>query len=92
MRAVHIEIAHSLTTSSCILAIRNFMARRGIPREFFSDNGTNFIGAERELREALADVNQNEFIKTFTTTTTKWNFIPPASLIWKALGNDWCVQ
>lgn len=50
VRAVHIEIAHSLTTSSCILVIRNFMSRRGIPLELYSDNGTNFIGAERELR------------------------------------------
>ena len=79
VRAVHIEIAHSLTTSSCILAIRNFMARRGIPQEFYSDNGTNFVGAERELRETLADVDKNELVKTFTTTTTKWNFNPPAS-------------
>ncbi|KAI8115932.1 hypothetical protein CVS40_11922 [Lucilia cuprina] len=51
IRAVHIEIVHSLTTSSCILAIRNFMARRDTPREFFSDNATNFVGAERELRD-----------------------------------------
>ena len=79
IRAVHLEIVHSLTTDSCILAIRNFMAHREIPREIFSDNGTNFVGAERELREALAEVDRNEFIKTFTTTTTKWNFNPPAS-------------
>ncbi|XP_073815948.1 uncharacterized protein [Musca autumnalis] len=79
MRAVHIELGHSLNTSSCILAIRNFMARRGIPREFFSDNGTNFVGAERELREALNDVDKNAFVREFTTTTTKWNFNPPSS-------------
>lgn len=55
------------------------MARRGIPREFFIDNGTNFIGAERELREAMVDVDKNEFVKTFTSTTKTWNFNPPAS-------------
>ncbi|XP_075157968.1 uncharacterized protein LOC142231235 [Haematobia irritans] len=79
IRAVHIEVAHSLTTNSCILAIRNFMARRGIPLEFYSDNGTNFIGAERELREAILEVDRNEIMKTFTTPTTKWIFNPPAS-------------
>ncbi|XP_075150522.1 uncharacterized protein LOC142224628 [Haematobia irritans] len=61
------------------MAIRNFTARRGIPREFFSNNGINFIGAERELREAIDDMNQDEFVRTFTTTTTKWNFNPPSS-------------
>ncbi|XP_036348065.1 uncharacterized protein LOC118757462, partial [Rhagoletis pomonella] len=77
IRAVHIEIAYSLNTNSCILAIRNFIARRGIPREFFSDNGTNFIGAERELRQAVAEVNRNELVRTFTSSHTKWNFNPP---------------
>ncbi|XP_075163374.1 uncharacterized protein LOC142236009 [Haematobia irritans] len=79
IRAVRIEVAHSLTTDSCILAIRNFMSRRGIPREFYSDNGTNFIGAERELREALADVNKDELVKAFTSSTCKWNFNPPGA-------------
>ena len=49
VQAVHIDIAYSLTTDSCILSVRNFIARRGIPQEFFSDNGTNFVGCEREL-------------------------------------------
>ncbi|XP_055923707.1 uncharacterized protein LOC129954075 [Eupeodes corollae] len=79
IRAVHIEMVYSLNTSSCILAIRNFMARRGIPREFYSDNGTNFVGAERELREAIKEVDENALIRKFTTTTTKWNFNPPAA-------------
>ncbi|XP_037828764.1 uncharacterized protein LOC119616475 [Lucilia sericata] len=63
VRAVHIEIVHSLNTSSCIMAIRNFVARRGQPREFFSDNGTNFVGAERELMEAIKEVNKNELVR-----------------------------
>ncbi|XP_075162909.1 uncharacterized protein LOC142235544 [Haematobia irritans] len=86
IRAVHIEVAHSLTTSSCILVIRNFMARRGTPREFYSDNGTNFIGAERELREAISEVDKNELIKAFTTVNTKWIFNPPAS---PHMGSAW---
>lgn len=79
IRAVHIEIVHSLNTSSCILAIRNFMSRRGVPQEFFSDNGTNFVGSERELREAVEEIDSNEFVRKFTSATTKWNFNPPAS-------------
>lgn len=59
IKAVHIEIVHSLNTSSCIMALRNFTARRGQPREFFSDNGSNFVGADRELREAIKEVDRN---------------------------------
>ncbi|XP_058445267.1 uncharacterized protein LOC131426502 [Malaya genurostris] len=79
VRAIHLEVAHSLTTDSCILAIRNFIARRGAPIEIISDRGTNFIGASRELREALKQVNQDRMMEHFTTTDTKWSFNPPAS-------------
>lgn len=53
MRAVHLEIAHSLDTDSCLMAVRRIMARRGRPANIWSDNGNNFVGAEKELREAL---------------------------------------
>lgn len=73
------EIAHSLNTSSCIMAVRKFIARRGQPREFYSDNGTNFVGADRELREVLKEIDKNELIRTFTNFNTSWNFNPPAA-------------
>lgn len=59
-RAVHLEVSQSLDTSSCINAIRRFVSRRGQVSVLRSDNGTNFIGAERELREALKDLNQSK--------------------------------
>ncbi|XP_058455031.1 uncharacterized protein LOC131432642 [Malaya genurostris] len=79
VRAVHIELAHSMNTDSCILALRNFIARRGSPVEIISDRGTNFIGANRELREALQNVNQNKLMEHFVSTDMKWKFNPPAS-------------
>ena len=50
-RAVHIEIGNSLETDSFLNALRRFIARRGPVLEILCNNGTNFIGAERELRE-----------------------------------------
>ena len=52
VRAVHIEIAHSLESDSFISALQRFTCRRGQPVEIRSDNGTNFVGGERELRES----------------------------------------
>ncbi|XP_075156642.1 uncharacterized protein LOC142229926 [Haematobia irritans] len=78
-RAVHIELVSTLNTSSCIMAIRNFICRRGTPRELFSDNGTNFVGAERELRQAIKEIDTNELIRSFTSATMKWNFNSPSS-------------
>ncbi|XP_055585244.1 uncharacterized protein LOC129738083 [Uranotaenia lowii] len=79
IRAVHLQLVRSLTTDSCILAIRNIMGRRGVPITIYSDRGTNFIGADNELKLALATVNQNKLIEEFTTTDTQWIFNPPAS-------------
>ena len=52
-KAVHIEVARDLSTDSFINALRRFIARRGQLDEVFSDNGSNFVGAERVLRESL---------------------------------------
>ncbi|XP_055613505.1 uncharacterized protein LOC129759945 [Uranotaenia lowii] len=79
IRAIHLQVVHTLTTNSCILAIRNIMARRGVPVCIYSDRGTNFIGADRELKSLLKTVNQNKLMEEFVSPHTQWNFNPPAS-------------
>ena len=77
-RAVHLEAAHSLTTDSCINAIRRFMCRRGQISNLRSDNGTNFVGAERELREALRALDHNKIQSALAKRGIAWTFNPPA--------------
>ncbi len=79
VRAVHIEVAHSLDTDSCINAIRRFQARRGQVSIIRSDNGTNFVGAERELREALAKLDQSGINEVMMRKGVQWIFNPPAA-------------
>ncbi|XP_041782000.1 uncharacterized protein LOC121598785 [Anopheles merus] len=84
-RAVHLEVAHSLSTEACIMAIRRFVSRRGAPSEIFSDNGTNFVGANNELTKQLADINYS-CAETFTGVQTRWIFNPPSAL---HMGGAW---
>lgn len=74
IRAIHLEVAHSLSKESCILCIRNFTARRGQPLTITSDNGTNFHGADNELQCALREVEIEHAPKNI-----KWKFNPPAA-------------
>ena len=58
VRAVHIEVVPKIDTDSCLNAIMRFIARRGKPSTMISDNGTNFVGAEKEFAEYVASWNK----------------------------------
>ena len=77
MRAVHLKVAHSLEADSFIMALRRFQARRGDPVRICSDNGSNFVGAERELREELEKMDQEKVADDLSARDVKWHFNPP---------------
>ena len=78
-RAVHIEVANSLDTSSCINALRRFISRRGQVKRLRSDNGTNFVGAKRELQKAFSAIKQDQIQKTLREQGIEWTFNPPGA-------------
>ena len=78
-RAVHLEVAFSLSTDSFIMCLRRFIARRGKPTVIYSDNGTNFVGANRELRECINNWNQDTIGSVMSQDGIQWVFNPPAA-------------
>lgn len=78
IRAVHIEVAQTLNTDSCINAIRRFVARRGPIKVMRSDNGTNFVRAERELREDVQSLNNTQIQTTLLSKGICWLLNPPS--------------
>ena len=90
-RAVHLEIAGDLSSDSFILSLRRFIARRGNVKNIRSDNGTNFIGAEKELKAAINEIDKE---KVMTEIIKKgihfsWKFNPPSTpwmgVAWESL-------
>lgn len=77
-RAVHLEVAYSLDTDGCINALRRFISRRGQVVHIRSDNGTNFIGANRELKEAISAWNIHRIERELLQAGVQWNFNPPS--------------
>ncbi|XP_043466286.1 uncharacterized protein LOC122501086 [Leptopilina heterotoma] len=83
-KACHIELVSDLTTETFIGCLKRFFARRGKSSTIFSDNGTNFVGANNELtktlRELLNSENHNEQVLTFLENQgINWKFSPPNS-------------
>ena len=79
-RAVHLEMAFGLDTDSFLRAFGRMRNRRGVPEEMISDNGTNFVGANQELRELTNKMCQNSKLKeSLISQGIKWSFNPPSA-------------
>ena len=78
-RAVHLECAYSLDMDSFILAFQRFSCRRCVPTDVYSDNGTNFTAAERELRLSVNRWNQETLLSRLAQRGIRWHFNPPAA-------------
>ena len=65
LRAVHLEIAFGLDTNSFLNAFYHMVNRRGRPREMVSDNGGNFVEADKELR-SLVEASDKEKVQKST--------------------------
>jgi len=57
---VHIELAVDLSSEAFLNVLKRFISKRGCPSNIYSDNGLNFIGAERELNELTMLINDNK--------------------------------
>ena len=71
-RVIHTEVAYSLETDSFIFALRRFIGRRGNIRQMRSDNGSNFVGAVRELRKSFKEMNHNQISKYLHSCGADW--------------------
>ena len=81
-RAVHIEITHSLNSDSFIQALRRVIARRGNIKVLYSDNGTNFVGCENELKKAYKEMYNKRiqsFMESLGGDLVRWIRNPPAA-------------
>ena len=78
-RTAHLEIAYDLSTDAFLNAFYRMASRRGLPEEITSDNGTNFVGADRELRELVNTLDQDAIRHRTAEKGIRWRFNPPAA-------------
>lgn len=60
-RAIHLEVVNSLKSNNCLLAVSNFINRRGIPIQLRTDNAGYFLKSKKLLSEiiSLEDIERN---------------------------------
>ncbi|CAG7725597.1 unnamed protein product, partial [Allacma fusca] len=82
-KAIHMELVSDMTSETFIQALHRFTARRGRPTHIYSDCGTNFIGANRELKEFLQFVKTQEHndrvSRDLADKGIQWSFNPPGA-------------
>ena len=88
VRAIHIEVAYSMSTDSFLCVLRKFIARRGKTWRILSDNGANFVGAARVLRDSLEELNQQQIHDFLLQKISNGVSILPQPVTWVDLGKD----
>lgn len=89
-KAIHLEAAVDLSSAGFISAYRRFVSRRGRCAQLFSDNGTNFKGASKELKQMFSEASNfyKSCCRFLTNEGTEWTFNPPSAPhfggIWEA--------
>ncbi|XP_043496473.1 uncharacterized protein LOC122520491 [Polistes fuscatus] len=78
-RAIHLELVSDLSSESFLCAYRRFVGRRGICRNLYSDNATNFQGADKELKAMFRRASDfyHRVESLLANNGTSWTFIPP---------------
>lgn len=79
-KAAHLEIVSDLTTEAFIAAFNRFASRRNTPQHMYSDNGSNFVGADRYLQTIIKNsVRNGQISRALSIQNVQWHFNPPGA-------------
>lgn len=80
-RAIHLELLSDLTSDALIATLKRFFARRGKSSKIFTDNATNFVGANQQLKKWFSMIYfpNEELVSYLNSEHIDWHFIPPKS-------------
>lgn len=80
-KAVHLEAVTELSSEAFLAALDRMVSRRGICKTIISDCGTNFVGANRIMKNILAELRDHcpDIADGFATRGIKWKFNPPSA-------------
>ena len=85
VKAVRLEPVTELTTSAFITTLQKFVAHRDLLTTMWSNNGTNFVGAAKEIKKLVRDPHLADHCNH---QDMQWRFTPEHGLhfggLWEA--------
>lgn len=89
-KSIHLELVSDMSTSAFLAALRRMASRRGKPSHIYSDNGTNFVGANKILQQEYHEIkqllNDDQLMSEITDMEITWHFNAPG---WPSAGGLW---
>ena len=76
-RAVHIDLTQAYHTDAMLQALRRFMALRGTPQKFLSDQGSQLVACSKEVATMLELIDWNMVEGWCSKKSIEWKFTPP---------------
>ncbi len=87
-RAVHLEVTPAMDTNAVVLAFDRFIAYRGCPTDFLSDNWKTFISKDKELEHWVRNISVLDTI-TSKHAEINWHFTPLMDLTMEGSTRPW---
>ena len=78
---MHLEAVAGYETDHFMAAFKRFISRRGLCWAIYSDCGTNFVGACKEIKSIFSkdSSHPNKFTNYVAEQGIEWKFNPPAA-------------
>nr|XP_012215647.1 PREDICTED: uncharacterized protein LOC105668051 [Linepithema humile] len=87
-KAIHLELVEDYSMAGFLVAFKRFCSRRRLPKRLYSDNGTNFRGADHELKRHFdALVKEPALRDVLIKDGVDWHFISAAASHLRSLGS-----
>lgn len=81
-RAVHVDITENYSTEAFLGSLRRFVSIKGYPHTIHSDNGTQLVDANKELREVAKDLDLDVISRFGYSDGIHWSFSKSTNAPW----------
>ncbi|GAA6087156.1 uncharacterized protein LOC109098335 [Tachysurus ichikawai] len=81
-RAIHLKLVSSQSTEDFLLALKRFIARRGICMVIYSDNAKTFNQADQDLKELWKSIKEPDLRIFFAEKGITWKYVVERAALW----------